>query len=83
VAFNENPLNGTFNVISNPVKPAPCPAGPACIPADPGIGWKKLMTGYDYTAQINKEGLPFNPRYGLAQVYQTARNLRLAVRFIF
>jgi hypothetical protein len=77
VAFNENPLNGGGNVISNKVATIPT------IPADPGIGWKTLMTGYDYVAEINKEGLPMNPRYALPQVFQAARSFRLAARFTF
>jgi len=75
VAFNENPFTG--NLISNPV-----PANPA-IPADPGIGWKKLMTGYDYTAQANAEKVTLSNRYGLPTVYQSARTFRLAARFTF
>jgi Carboxypeptidase regulatory-like domain len=77
VAFNENPLNGAGKVISNKVAANPT------IPADPGIGWKQLMTGYDYVAEINKEGLPMNPRYALPQVFQGARTFRLAARFTF
>jgi hypothetical protein len=75
VAFNENPFTG--NLISNPV-----PVNPA-IPADPGIGWKKLMTGYDYTAQANAEKVTLSNRYGLPTVYQSARTFRLAMRFTF
>jgi Carboxypeptidase regulatory-like domain len=77
VAFNENPLNGNANVISNGVAKNPA------IPADPGIGWQQLLTGYDYVAEINKEGLPMNPRYALPQVFQGARTFRLAARFTF
>jgi hypothetical protein len=82
VAFNENPLNGTFKVIS-PTRAV------LRSPNDPGIDWNKLMSGYDYVAEMNREntvqgaGLALNPRYGLPQVFQGARAFRLAARFRF
>ncbi len=79
VAFNENPLN-SVGVISP--KRLPGPPSPSTA-ADPLIDWKTLMTGYNYTAEINKEALSLNPRYGLAQVFQAARTFRLAAKFTF
>jgi hypothetical protein len=82
VAFNENPLNGTFKVIS-PTRAV------LRAPDDPAIDWNKLMRGYDYVAEINQEnavkgaGLALNPRYGLPQVFELGRNFRLAARFTF
>ena len=57
-------------------------ANPA-IPADPGIGWKKLMTGYDYVAQANADKVTLSNRYGLPQVFQAARAFRVVARFSF
>jgi hypothetical protein len=76
VAFNENPFAGG-NLIHNPVAKNPA------IPADPGIGWNKLMTGYDYVAQANTEKAILANRYGLPQVFQAARTFRLAARYTF
>jgi hypothetical protein len=53
------------------------------IPQDPGIGWKTLMTGYDYTAQANADKVTLSNRYGLPQVFQAARSFRLVARFSF
>jgi hypothetical protein len=41
------------------------------------------MTGYNYTSEINAEGLGLAGRYGLPKLFQGARNMRLAIRFIF
>jgi hypothetical protein len=54
---------------------------------DPNTDWAKVMTGYDYVAAAN--GANGNPkltlasRYGLPTVFQTARNMRLALKFTF
>jgi hypothetical protein len=54
---------------------------------DPQIDWAKTMTGYDYVAMANgANGSPkliLANRYGLPTVFQTARNMRLAVKFTF
>jgi hypothetical protein len=76
VAFNENPFAGT-TLIQNRVTKNPA------IPADPGIGWKTLLTGYDYTKAANAAAVTLASRYGLPQVFQAARTFRLAMRFTF
>jgi hypothetical protein len=58
---------------------------------DPGVDWGKVMNGYDYIAALNATGSfagvqaprTFASRYGLPQIFQTARQFRLAVRFVF
>ena len=58
---------------------------------DPGIDWAKLFGGYNYIDAINRKGafadggLGFTlaSRYGLPQVFQGSRTVRLAVRFTF
>jgi len=41
------------------------------------------MRGFDYVAEANAEKLTLANRYGMAQVYQGARNVRIAIRFTF
>jgi hypothetical protein len=61
---------------------------------DPGVDWARVMGGFDFTSEINTEsqdprvdprgqlqGLTLASRYGLPQVFQTARQVRLALRF--
>jgi hypothetical protein len=58
---------------------------------DPGVDWGKVMNGYNYMDALNGTGsfagvqapLTLASRYGLPQVFQGARNMRLAVRFTF
>jgi hypothetical protein len=58
---------------------------------DPGVDWGKIMNGYDYIAALNATGafagvqspLTLASRYGLPSAFQTARNIRLALRFVF
>ena len=58
---------------------------------DPGVDWGKVMSGYNYMDALNGTGtfagvqskLTLASRYGLPQLYQTPRNLRLSVRFTF
>ena len=50
---------------------------------DPKFDWGKLMNGYDYTAEINAESKTLASRYGMPQIFQGARNMRLTLRFIF
>jgi hypothetical protein len=52
-------------------------------PGDPGTDWNKVMSGYNYVAEINAEKLSLQNRYGLPVVFQGARNMRLAVKFTF
>jgi hypothetical protein len=61
------------------------------FPGDPQIDWNKVMTAYNVLDALNGTGsfagvqskLTLASRYGLPQAFQTARNLRLAVRFTF
>ncbi len=58
---------------------------------DPQVDWGKVMNGYNYIDALNGTGafagvqskLTLASRYGLPQVYQLARNVRLQVRFTF
>ncbi|MCX6616149.1 MAG: hypothetical protein NTZ98_08630, partial [Acidobacteria bacterium] len=66
---------------------------------DLGVDWAKVMKGYNYVDALNGTGaftgtapgtttqiqapLTLASRYGLPQVYQGARNIRLALRFTF
>jgi hypothetical protein len=75
VAYNEGTFGGSRQVI-NPTR-APRFSG------DPKTDWNRLMSGYDYTALINAQRLTLASRYGLPQVFQSARSIRLSVRFIF
>jgi len=61
------------------------------FPGDLGVDWAKVMKGYNYVDALNGTGafagvqapLTVASRYGLPNGFQTARNLRLAVRFTF
>ena len=58
---------------------------------DPGFDWGKVTNGYNYVSGVNGSGnfagvqnpLTLASRYGLPQIFQGARNARLAVRFVF
>jgi hypothetical protein len=58
---------------------------------DPQIDWGKVMNGYNYMDALNATGafagvqskLTLASRYGLPQLFQMARNVRLQVRFTF
>jgi hypothetical protein len=58
---------------------------------DPGVDWNKILTGYNYLDAVNGTGsfagvqtpLALASRYGQANVFQIARQVRLAVRFVF
>ena len=59
---------------------------------DPGVDWGKVMNGYNYVDALNvantfagaqKTPPTLASRYGLPQVFQGARNMRLALRFTF
>ena len=67
------------------------PSRPKRFPGDLGVDWAKVMKGYNYVDALNGTGsfagvqapLTVASRYGLPNVFQAARNLRLAVRFTF
>ena len=58
---------------------------------DPGVDWGKLLNGYNFIDALNGTGAfagvqakqTIASRYGLPQVFQTARQIRLAARFVF
>jgi len=67
------------------------PTRPSRFSGDPGVDWGKVMNGYNYMDALNATGAfaglqgrtTLASRYGLPQVYQTARNIRLQVKFTF
>ena len=58
---------------------------------DPRVDWGKVMNGFNYVDALNGTGafagvqtpLTMASRYGMPQVFQGARNVRLAMRFTF
>jgi outer membrane receptor protein involved in Fe transport len=83
VGFQEYPVAGSNNVIN--------PTRPSRLSGDPQTDWGKLMNGYNYVDAVNGAGafagvqtpLTFYSRYGMPTLFQTARNMRLAIRYIF
>ena len=67
------------------------PSRPKRLPGDLGVDFGKVMNGYNYVDALNGTGafaglqskLTVAGRYGLPNVFQTARNLRLSMRFTF
>jgi hypothetical protein len=69
------------------------------FPGDPGVDWGKVMNGYNYIDALNGTGafagnvsgtttriqapLTLASRYGMPNLFQVARNLRLQIRFTF
>jgi hypothetical protein len=69
------------------------------FPGDLGVDWAKVMNGYNYVDAMNGTGafagnvpgtntriqspLTVATRYGLPNVFQIARNMRLTLRFTF
>jgi len=86
VAVNEN-VNASTGQLVSPTR-APRFSG------DPGLNWAQIMSPYNYVDAVNHAGAFASPvetgtpmtlanRYGMPTVFQTARQLRLAVHFIF
>jgi hypothetical protein len=58
---------------------------------DPGVDWGKVMNGYNYIDALNATGafagvqqkLTLASRYGMPNLFQAARNIRLSLRFQF
>ncbi len=81
VAYNE------IAVATNYISPSRAPR----FSGDPGVDWGKVMHAYNYVDAVNAGGaftgvqtpLTLASRYGLPQVFQMARNIRLALRFTF
>ena len=67
------------------------PTRPSRFSGDPQVDWGKVMNGYNYIDALNGTGafagvqskLTLASRYGMPNLWQTARNIRLAVRFTF
>jgi hypothetical protein len=85
VAFNENVNASSRQLVS--------PSRATRFSGDPGLNWAQIMSPYNYVDAVNHTGA-FAPtetgtpmtlanRYGMPVVFQTARQLRLAVHFIF
>jgi hypothetical protein len=86
VAVNEN-ANGSSGQLVSPVRAER-------FSGDPGVDWNLIMRPYNYVDALNHTGAFASPvetgtpmtlasRYGLPTVFQQARQLRLALRFIF
>jgi hypothetical protein len=67
------------------------PSRASRFPGDPAVDWGKVMNGYNYIDAMNGTGafagvqskLTLASRYGMPNLFQQARNIRLAVRFTF
>ena len=88
--FNQRAKTGfyEFAIPSNLINPT----RPARFSGDPQTDWGKVMLGYNYVDALNGTGsfgngvqapLTLASRYGLPTLFQTARNIRLALRFTF
>ena len=87
--FNQHSAVGyyEFAIPANLVSPS----RPSRFPGDPGVDWARVMKGYNYVDALNATGafanvqapLTLASRYGLPNLYQLARNMRLALRFTF
>jgi hypothetical protein len=83
LSYVEGPVGASSQLIS--------PTRASRFPGDPGVDWAKVMSAYNYVDALNGTGafagvqpkLTLASRYGLPQVFQGARNIRLAVRFTF
>jgi outer membrane receptor protein involved in Fe transport len=87
VGYNEINLGISSQLIS--------PVRASRFSGDPQVDWGKVMNGYNYMDALNSagafagalsstpSGLTLASRYGLPQVFQGARNMRLALRFTF
>jgi hypothetical protein len=64
---------------------------PSRFPGDPNVDWGLVMNGYNYIDALNGTGafagkqtpLTLASRFGLPQVFQGARTIRLEARFVF
>ena len=82
VAYNEIVIAGS-QLIS--------PTRPSRFSGDPQVDWAKVMTNYNYVDALNGKGafagvqtpVTLANRYGLPQLFQLARNIRLSARFTF
>ncbi len=87
--FNQHAATGyyQFAIPTNLINPS----RPSRFSGDPGVDWGKVMNGYNYMDALNGSGsfagvqskLTLASRYGMPQLFQQARNMRLSVRFTF
>jgi hypothetical protein len=61
---------------------------PACAAAIPdpdcaGVDYKSLMTGFDWKAQANADGVVLNSQYGQPNLFQGGRTMRFKLKFLF
>jgi outer membrane receptor protein involved in Fe transport len=83
VAVNEN-VNGSSGQLVSPTRASR-------FSGDPQVNWGILMKGYNYSDALNGKGaftgiqspMTLASRYGLPNVFQTARQFRFTARFIF
>jgi outer membrane receptor protein involved in Fe transport len=67
------------------------PTRPSRFSGDPQVDWAKVMKGYNYVDALNGAGsfagvqspLTLNALYGVPDLFQQSRNVRLALRFTF
>jgi outer membrane receptor protein involved in Fe transport len=86
--FNQHAPTGyyEFAIPANDISPT----RPARFSGDPQVDYAKVMKGYNYMDALNGAGaftgedkMTLASRYGLPVLYQTTRNMRLALRFTF
>jgi hypothetical protein len=95
--FNQRAVEGVyeFAIPTNLINPL----RPARFAGDPQTDWGKVMNGYNYIDALNGTGafggtvagsstavqapLTLARRYGMPNLFQNARNIRLAIRFTF
>ena len=87
--FNQRAVQGVyeFAVPSGTINPTRA----SRFPGDPRVDWNKVMTGYNYVDALNGAGafagvqnkLTLASRYGMPNLFQTGRSIRLAVHFVF
>jgi hypothetical protein len=88
--FNQHSAVG-FNEIAVAGDGLISPSRASRFQGDPQVDWNKVMTAYNYVDAVNakntfagvQDPLTLASRYGKPQVFQIARQVRLAVRFVF
>jgi len=89
--FNQRAAEANYQFMVN-TNELVSPSRASRFPGDPQVDWGKVMNGYSYIDAMNGAGgfangvqdkMTLNNRYGLANLFQQARNIRLAVRFTF
>ena len=68
------------------INPNPLAAGavaPKTTSNATGIDWQAFLAGWDYIGITNAQKKTFNARYGLPFLFQTNRNMRFKIKFMF